>query len=82
MPTVLASELWGELKRYINTVDRDEAAETVVNILIDNDIDAEEIKSNFKGDPDIKRALLQYIEDTGDNDSDEDIEYDYDDEQY
>ncbi len=33
----VASEMWSELKRYVNTVDRDEAAETVVAILIDND---------------------------------------------
>jgi len=69
MPAALASELWSELKRYISSVDRDEAADTVVNILIDNDIDIEEIKSNFKGDPEIKRALLQFTEDV-----DEDVD--------
>ena len=80
MPVALASELWSELKRYISTVDRDEAAETVVNILIDNDIDAEEIKANFKGDSDIKRALSQYTEDTGD--AEEDIDEEYEDDEY
>jgi hypothetical protein len=34
---VVASEIWGELKRFVNTVDRAEAAETVVQILMDND---------------------------------------------
>ena len=34
----LASEIWSELKRYINTVDRDEAAETLVAVLIDQEI--------------------------------------------
>lgn len=76
MPVALASELWGELKRYISTVDRDEAAETLVNILIDNDVDAEDIKTNFKGDTDIKRALAQYIEDMSDTEEDIDEEYD------
>lgn len=79
MPVALASEVWGELKRYISTVDRDEAAETLVNILIDNDIDIEEIKSNFKGDTDIKRALSQYTEDI---EEDDDVDEDYDDEEY
>ena len=79
MPIALASELWSELKRYISTVDRDEAADTVVNILIDNDIDIEEIKSNFKGDVEIKRALSQFIEDDTDDDDNEDDE---DDEEY
>ena len=76
MPVALASELWRELKRYISTVDRDEAAETVVNILIDNDVDAKEIRENFKGDSDIKRALAQYIDDTGDIEEDIDEEFD------
>lgn len=76
MPVALASELWSELKRYISTVDRDEAAETLVNILIDNDVDAEDIKTNFKGDTDIKRALAQYIEDMSDTEEDIDEEYD------
>ena len=75
MPVALASELWSEIKRYISSVDKEEAAETVVNILIDNDIDVEEIKANFKGDSDIKRALAQYTEDI-----EEDIEEDYEDE--
>ena len=56
----VASELWSELKRYVNTVDRGEAAETIVAILIDNDCDVDDIKNSFKGDQDIKRALTAY----------------------
>jgi len=59
----VASEMWSELKRYVNTVDRDEAAETVVAILIDNDCDVDDIKDSFKGDADIKRALTAYLDD-------------------
>ena len=58
----VASELWSELKRYVNTVDRDEAAETIVAILIDNDCDVDDIKDAFKGDSDIKRALTAYLD--------------------
>jgi hypothetical protein len=78
MPVALASEIWGEIKRYISSVDREEAAEIVVNILIDNDIDADEIKANFKGDSDIKRALAQYSKDNDEieEDIDEDDEDD------
>lgn len=61
MPAMLAAELWSEVKRYISSVDKEEAAETVVNLLIDNDIDADEIRQAFKGDSDIKRALQSYI---------------------
>jgi len=57
----IASEIWNELKRYVNTVDREEAAEIVVSLLIDHDEDAEDIREAFKGDADIKRALSSYI---------------------
>ena len=66
MSEAIASEIWGELKRFVNTVDRAEAAETVVQILMDNDSDVEDIRDAFKGDADIKRALTVYL----DNDKD------------
>ena len=66
MSETIASEIWGELKRFVNTVDRDEAAETVIQILMDNDSDVEDIRNAFKGDSDIKRALTAYL----DNDKD------------
>ena len=66
MSEAIASEIWGELKRFVNTVDRDEAAETVIQILMDNDSDVEDIRDAFKGDTDIKRALTAYL----DNDKD------------
>jgi hypothetical protein len=66
MSVELSKEIWDELKRYVNTVDRNEAAETVVQILMDNDSDVEDIRNAFKGDADIKRALTAYL----DNDKD------------
>jgi hypothetical protein len=66
MSEQIAAELWGELKRFVNTVDRAEAAETVVQILLDNDSDVDDIRGAFKGDGDIKRALTAYL----DNDKD------------
>jgi hypothetical protein len=66
MSETIASEIWGELKRFVNTVDRAEAAETVIQILMDNDSDVEDIRDAFKGDTDIKRALTSYL----DNDRD------------
>lgn len=78
MSVEVSGEIWSELKRYINVVDRSEAAENVVSILIDNDYDVEEIREAFKGDSDIKKALTAYL----DNDKDyaEEEEEDYDDE--
>jgi hypothetical protein len=66
MSAEVASEIWGELKRYVNVVDRLEAAESIVAILIDHDHDVDEIKNAFKGDSDIKKALTAYL----DNDKD------------
>ena len=79
----VASEMWSELKRYVNTVDRNEAAETVVSILIDNDCDVDDIKDTFNGDADIKRALTAYLDndksytDEDDEDDGIDAEEDY-----
>lgn len=71
----VASEIWGELKRYVNTVDRAEAAETVVSILIDNDCSVDDIKDAFSGDIDIKRALTAYLDNDKDYAEDEEDEY-------
>lgn len=72
----VASEMWSELKRYVNTVDRNEAAETVVSILIDNDCDVDDIKDTFKGDADIKRALTAYLDNdkSYEDEDEEDVE--------
>jgi len=76
MSVELSSEIWSEIKRYINSVDRNEAAETMVSVLIDNDVSAEEIKSAFKGDGDIKRALAEYLKEEEELEEEEDDDYD------
>ncbi len=78
----LASVIWDELKRYINTVDRADAAENFISVLIDNDCDPNDIKSVFSGDKDIKLALSNYLdasEDESEYDEDEDDDADFDD---
>ena len=79
MAVDVAHDLWQELKRYISTPDREDAADTLVNVLIDNDYDAEQIRATFKGDTDIKRALQSYLDDHEEEDLDEEDEDDYDD---
>ena len=80
MSVELASEIWLEIKRYVNSVDRNEAAETLVSVLIDNDVSAEDIKAAFKGDGDIKRALAEYLKE--EEELEEEEEDDYDDDNY
>jgi len=78
MSTDLSQEIWDELKRYINPQDRSEAAETLVSVLIDNDVDADEIKDVFKTDPEVKRALTSYLKDHEEADEEEEYEEDFD----
>ena len=78
MSVELSKEIWDELKRYVNTVDRDEAAETLVSVLIDNDVGADEIKETFKSDSEVKRALAHYLKDHEEEEYEEE-EYDEDD---
>ena len=81
MSESIAAEIWGELKRFVNTVDRAEAAETMVQILMDNDSSVEDIQTAFKGDRDIKSALTSYLDNDKDyvedeEDYDDDTDYD------
>ena len=78
MSVELSKEIWNELKRYINTVDRNDAAQSFVEVLIDNDIDADEIKGTFKSDSEIKKAITSYLKDHPDEEEDDDEEYEED----
>ena len=78
MSVELASDLWGEIKRYISAVDREEAADMVVSLLIDHDYDTSEIKSAFKGDADIKRALASHADHEESYEDEDDDIYDDD----
>ena len=79
MSIELAKEIWDELRRYVNTVDRSDAAETLVSVLIDNDVAADEIKDIFKTDSEVKRAFASYLKDHEEID-DQDDEYNDEDE--
>ena len=62
-------------------MDRDEAAETLISVLIDNDVAADQIRDTFKGDAEVRRALTHYLKDHADEDEedDEDLHDDEDD---
>jgi hypothetical protein len=81
MAVDLANEVWQELKRYVNGMDRAEAAEALVSVLIDNDVSAEEIKAAFKSDTEVKQALKQYLDDHVDEEDDEEDYEDAEDEE-
>ena len=80
MSVELAKEIWDELRRYVNPQDRAESAETLVSVLIDNDVAAADIKEVFKTDAEVKRALASYLKDHAEEEEEEDYEdYDEDD---
>ena len=84
MSVELSKEIWDELKRYVNPQDRSEAAETLVSVLIDNDVDAPDIKTVFKNDSEVKSALASYLKDHAEDDEydDEDEDIDNEDDDY
>jgi len=83
MSVELAKEIWTELKRYVNPQDRNESAETLISVLIDNDVDADEIRDTFKGDSEVKRALTSYLKDHEEDEEDnEEEDYEDEDEDY
>jgi hypothetical protein len=77
MSADIAAEIWSELKRYINGMDTADAAEVVVSVLIDNDVDPEDIREAFKGDAMVKRILSDYV-DEEEEEYNEDEEYEED----
>jgi hypothetical protein len=82
MSVELSKEIWDELKRYVNPQDRDEAAETLVSVLIDNDCDAADIKSVFKSDSGVKSALASYLKDHAEDEEEEEYDEEDEDEDY
>ena len=84
MSVEIAQAVWEELKRYIGTMDKVDAADSLVNLLVDSNFDADEIRSAFAGDADIKKSLKAYLEDHDDEENDEDSydESNFDDDEY
>jgi hypothetical protein len=74
MSVDVAYDIWTELRRFLSTPDRAEAADLLVNVLIDNDYNAEDIRSAFKGDADVKRALQSYLDDVEEDDTEDEFE--------
>lgn len=56
------AEVWDALRSHIDMNDRSDAADTLINLLIDNNYEADEIKDSFRGDKDINKALKYYAE--------------------
>ena len=66
------AEVWEALREHIDLSERNDAADTLVNFLIDNNYEIDDIKDAFK-DKDITKALKGYAEEHF-PDEDEDYE--------
>lgn len=74
----LVAEVWDALRSHIDFNERSDAADTLVNFLIDNNYEAEDIKDAFRGDKDIITAVKGYLEQHEDELEYEDDDYDSD----
>jgi len=75
------AEVWDALRSHIDFNDRSDAADSLVNLLIDNNYEAEDIKDAFKGEKEVLTAVKEYMaqqdteesyEDYDEDDADED----------
>ena len=72
------AEVWDALRTHIDSNERKDAADTLINLLIDNDYEAADIKESFRGDKDILDALKFYVDQ---HDQEDDYEEDEDEDQ-
>jgi hypothetical protein len=86
MSLELVTEIWAAMKPLFVMSDRPEAAETFVNVLIDNDFDPRDLKKAFKKDGNIINALglhddVHDVSDVEEEEDDKDGYEDYDDDE-
>ena len=58
----LVYEIWKSVKPSIETGDINEASEVLVNVLLENNFDTSEIKTMFKRDKAVQKAINFYTE--------------------
>jgi len=73
-----ASEVWEVLRSHIDFNERTDAADSLVNFLIDNNYEAEDIKNAFRGEKEIINSVKEYLLQHEDELEYEDDDYDSD----
>ena len=76
------AEVWDALRSHIDYNDRTDAAYSLVNLLIDNNYEAEDIKDAFKGDKEMLTALKENLAHQDTEESYEDYDEDDADEEW
>lgn len=78
MDLIHIKEVWTILKTHVDSFELSTAADELVSYLIDEDFSPAEIKQEFRGDKEIKKALEYFLEVSGDTLSSDDDEDDDD----
>lgn len=60
MSITVIAELWRALKIEIDENNLSDAAESLINVLVENDYDTAEIKEAFRREPAVIEALREY----------------------
>ena len=76
------AEVWDALRSHIDYNDRTDAADTLINLLVDNNYEAEDIKDAFKGDKEMLTALKENLAHQDTEESYEDYDEDEDQEEW
>ena len=76
------AEVWDALRSHIDFNDRTDAADSLINLLIDNNYEAEDIKDAFKGEKEVITALKEYMAQQDVEESYEDYDEDDTDEEW
>jgi hypothetical protein len=78
MSLEFVTEVWDALRSHIDLNERSDAADTLINLLIDNNYETDDIKDAFRGDKEMLKALKGYAEQNDVEDDYEDYEEDSD----
>lgn len=76
------AEIWDILRMHIDLNERKDAADTLVNYLMENNYEASDIKQEFRGDKEIAKAVLIYDDHSLHEEEEDDYDDDYDDDRY
>lgn len=83
MSITVVHEVWRAIKGEIDEANLPDAAESLVDVLIQNDYEASDIKAEFRRDSDVMDAVKAYIasqeEDEEEYEEEEEEDEDYDD---
>ena len=82
MSLEFVAEVWDALRSHIDFNDRTDAADSLINLLIDNNYEADDIKSAFRGEKEVLTALKDYLEQHDTEEEYEDYDSDSDDDEW